>query len=93
MPSLTSLHTNHGATRMLFTNHPLLRGVYLNLVVFILMLGSSLTLAHHGIATKFDPAKTLTVKGRVARVDWSFPHVHIFLLVTDGTVELPWYRT
>lgn len=91
MPSLISLHTNHGATRMLFTNHPLLRGVYLNLVVFILMLGSSLTLAHHGIATKFDPAKTLTVKGRVARVDWSFPHVHIFLLVTDGTVELPWY--
>lgn len=67
MPSLTSLHTNHGATRMLFTNHPLLRGVYLNLVVLSLMLGSSLTLAHHGIATKFDPAKTLTVKGRVAR--------------------------
>jgi len=91
MPSLTSLHTNHGATRMLFTNQPLLRGVYLNLVVFSLMLGSSLTLAHHGIATKFDPAKTLTVKGRVARVDWSFPHVHIFLLVTEGTVELPWY--
>ncbi len=47
--------------------------------------------AHHGITTKFDPARTVTLHGRVSRIDWAFPHAHIFMLVANGSSELPWY--
>lgn len=51
----------------------------------------AVTLAHHGMTTKFDPARAETLQGTVSRVDWAFPHVHIFMLVEDGGETLPWY--
>ena len=35
--------------------------------------------AHHVPAAKFDPAKPVTVTGRVTKVEWLNPHVHIFV--------------
>ena len=52
---------------------------------------STTALAHHGVTTKFDPAKSEKLSGVVGRVDWSFPHVHIYLNVTNGNTTLPWY--
>lgn len=56
-----------------------------------LMLASTAVLAHHGVTTKFDPAQTITLQGRVTKVDWANPHAHIFMLVTEGAEETPWY--
>jgi len=56
-----------------------------------LLLGASLAVAHHGITAKFDPAKRQTLQGRVSRVDWANPHVHLFMVVEQNGQELPWY--
>lgn len=56
-----------------------------------LWLCSGLLQAHHGISTKFDPDRSVTLNGRVSRIDWAFPHAHIFMLVETNGVELPWY--
>jgi hypothetical protein len=52
---------------------------------------STPVLAHHGMTTKFDPERAETVQGTVSRVDWAFPHVHVFMLVEAGGETLPWY--
>ena len=51
--------------------------------------------AHHSVA-QFDTTKITTVKGTVARFQWSNPHVFIQLLVDDGagkttewSIEMP----
>lgn len=56
-----------------------------------LLLGSTATQAHHGISSKFDPGQSVTLSGRVSRIDWAFPHAHIFMLVESEGAELPWY--
>jgi hypothetical protein len=45
--------------------------------------------AHHPVAAKFDPSKEKSLMGVVSFVDWSNPHAHIFLNVTnsDGKVQ------
>ncbi len=52
---------------------------------------STPVLAHHGMTAKFDPERAETVQGTVSRVDWAFPHVHVFMLVESGGETLPWY--
>src|SRR5262245_31929675 len=41
--------------------------------------------AHHVIGAKFDPAKTARLQGRITKVDWLNPHVHIFMDVRDAS--------
>jgi hypothetical protein len=40
--------------------------------------------AHHLVAGQFDSTHTITVKGRVIRVDWSNPHAHFFVDAAGG---------
>lgn len=68
--------------------HKLFRNFFVALAGGLL---STLAQAHHGMTTKFDPARSETLKGTVARIDWSFPHVHIYLTVTKDGETLPWY--
>ncbi len=56
-----------------------------------LLLDAGAAQAHHGITTKFDPARTTTLHGHVSRIDWSFPHAHVYMQVTNGGKQLPWY--
>jgi Family of unknown function (DUF6152) len=39
--------------------------------------------AHHATAAQFDVLKTITIKGTVARINWSNPHVHIDVYVEE----------
>lgn len=52
---------------------------------------SNPVLAHHGMTAKFDSERAETVQGTVSRVDWAFPHAHVFMLVEAGGETLPWY--
>ncbi len=47
------------------------------------------TLAHHPIQAKFDPAAEISLSGVVSSVDWSNPHAHVFVNVTNaqGAIE------
>jgi hypothetical protein len=41
--------------------------------------------AHHSIAAEFDTSKPVTLHGRVTKVAWMNPHVHIWLDVVDSS--------
>ncbi|MES2603789.1 MAG: DUF6152 family protein [Pseudomonadota bacterium] len=57
----------------------------------LLLLPASAAFAHHPITAKFDEAKQLTLTGRVTDVDWSNPHVHVFINVADSNgAEVNW---
>jgi hypothetical protein len=62
----------------------------------VLALGLAVSLApasmsaHHVLAGKFDPAKPVTLKGTVSKIDWLNPHVHIFMEVQDGSAFTSW---
>jgi len=55
----------------------------LTIALCILFVSAPLA-AHHVINAKFDPAKPLTLKGPVTRIDWANPHVHLFINAKDG---------
>src|SRR4249920_2457605 len=48
-----------------------------------LLLATAPMSGHHEPAAKFDPAKPITLKGTVSKIDWLNPHVHIFMEVAD----------
>ena len=39
-------------------------------------------LAHHSFSAEFDGTKTFVVKGVLTKVDWTNPHVYLYLDVT-----------
>jgi hypothetical protein len=47
-------------------------------------------MAHHEITAKFDPTKPKTINGRVTKLDWANPHVHILMDVQDGAKAVTW---
>jgi len=49
----------------------------------ILLLAAAILLGHHSLAADFDTSKPVTLTGRVEKIEWMNPHVHIYLDV-DG---------
>jgi hypothetical protein len=43
--------------------------------------------AHHSHPYFYDQCKTVTVEGRVERVEWKDPHVQIYVTQDDGTTH------
>ncbi len=39
--------------------------------------------AHHSFSAEYDTTMTITLKGVITKVDWSNPHIHIFVDVKD----------
>ena len=39
--------------------------------------------AHHSFAAEFDSTKTITLKGKVTKVDWTNPHAFFYIDVKD----------
>src|SRR5262245_58678007 len=52
-----------------------------------LVLGSLLAIpraqAHHSFAAQYDAAKPITLKGKVTKVEWTNPHIYIYVDVPD----------
>ncbi len=46
--------------------------------------------AHHAISAKFDPARQTTLTGRVTKVDWANPHVHVLVNVVSEGRTVNW---
>jgi len=46
-------------------------------------------LAHHSFSAEFDGSRTFVVKGVLTKVDWTNPHIYLYLDVTgpNGKVE------
>jgi hypothetical protein len=47
-------------------------------------------LAHHALQAQFNMQKTITLTGAVTRMDWSNPHVRLYLQVKHDTKTETW---
>jgi Family of unknown function (DUF6152) len=41
--------------------------------------------AHHSFAAEYDADKPVTLSGTVVKIDWSNPHIHVYLDVKSET--------
>jgi hypothetical protein len=55
-----------------------------------LLLATSPGMAHHPISAKFDDRKPMTLTGVVTLVDWTNPHVHVYINVRNGGTVTNW---
>lgn len=53
------------------------------LLVAGMLAGVGTAYAHHSFAAEFDSKKPITLKGVVTKVEWTNPHVWIYLAVKD----------
>jgi hypothetical protein len=71
-------------------------GIAMNSKRAVLIAGVSLlfvpaaVLAHHGLDAQFDTKKTITLTGAVAKIDWSNPHVRLYVDVKDESNTVTW---
>src|SRR5271163_4145276 len=46
--------------------------------------------AHHQLEARFDTKRTIVLIGEVARIDWSNPHVRLYMEVKDQSGTVTW---
>ena len=47
-------------------------------------------LAHHGLEGQFDPKQTITLTGTVIKLEWSNPHVRLYIEVKGESSTATW---
>src|SRR5258705_12708891 len=48
--------------------------------------------AHHGFDTEYDKDKVITGTGLVSKVEWTNPHMHVYVDVTDASGKMTTYN-
>ncbi len=48
--------------------------------------------AHHGFDTEYDSNKKITGTGVVSKVEWTNPHMHVYIDVTDASGKVTTYN-
>ena len=48
--------------------------------------------AHHGFDTEYDKDKVVTATGVVSKVEWTNPHMHVYVDVTDAAAKVTTYN-
>jgi hypothetical protein len=49
-------------------------------------------LAHHGFETEYDNNKVITATGVVSKIEWTNPHMHLYVDVTDAGGKVTTYN-
>jgi hypothetical protein len=53
-----------------------------------LMLGAATAIhAHHSFAAQYDNSKSINVTGALTKLEWTNPHVYIYIDVTDAATK------
>ena len=50
----------------------------------------TVALAHHALQAQFDMKQTITLTGAVTKIDWSNPHVRLYLEVKGESKTVTW---
>jgi hypothetical protein len=48
--------------------------------------------AHHGFETEYDNDKVITATGVVSKIEWTNPHMHVYVDVTDTSGKVTTYN-
>ncbi|OFW22250.1 MAG: hypothetical protein A3H97_22750 [Acidobacteria bacterium RIFCSPLOWO2_02_FULL_65_29] len=48
--------------------------------------------AHHGFDTEYDSNKKISLTGVVSKVEWTNPHMHVYIDVTDARGNMTTYN-
>jgi hypothetical protein len=86
--------SDEGREIMTFARFPIPRGTFELLilkamrsrvlhVVGMVLFAAGAVAAHHSFSAEYDGTAKVTVKGVVSKVEWSNPHVHIYVDVKD----------
>ncbi|MEY2855010.1 MAG: hypothetical protein RL030_2142 [Pseudomonadota bacterium] len=57
------------------------------LLVMLAVTGAGAALAHHSFAAQYDSKKPVNMTGVVTKVEWTNPHVYIYVDVTDAKTK------
>ena len=60
------------------------------LIASVLLIAPTAVFAHHALQTQFDMQRTITLNGAVTRMDWSNPHVRLYVDVKDASKTVTW---
>jgi hypothetical protein len=52
-----------------------------------LMLCTATAIAHHSFAAQYDNNKPVTMTGALTKLEWTNPHVYIYIDVTDAATQ------
>jgi hypothetical protein len=52
---------------------------------FGLLVGAAPLRAHHSFAAEYDGSQLITLKGVISKVEWTNPHIYIYLDVKDAS--------
>jgi hypothetical protein len=55
-----------------------------------LLLAPTAVFAHHALGAQFDTQKTIALTGAVKKMDWSNPHVRLYIEITDESNTVTW---
>lgn len=61
----------------------------LNIMVGLISV-QAIVLAHHSLQRQFDVNRTITLHGEVKKIDWSNPHVRLYLQVKAESKTKTW---
>jgi hypothetical protein len=56
----------------------------------ILLLAAAAFVGHHSLAADFDTTKHVTLTGRITKIEWMNPHVHIYIDVKNVVKDELW---
>jgi hypothetical protein len=65
----------------------LTRALRLLPVALLMLAGVSVTQAHHSFAAQYDNTKPVNMTGALTKLEWTNPHVYIYIDVTDATTK------
>jgi len=58
---------------------------------FGLLLAAVPALAHHSVTAEFDPKKSFTVTGTLKKLDWTNPHIYVWVEVKEADGQMVTY--
>src|SRR5690606_12458972 len=53
----------------------------------LMLAGAASTQAHHSFAAQYDNTRPVNMTGALTKLEWTNPHVYIYIDVTDGATS------